>query len=85
MKNYTLIEEMIWYMKFNLEKNKNTRMKIITTYQNYYQNQIEYVLEKLHKEREMILKAFEDGVGEGLTDPERPFSGKEYYDIKYKK
>jgi hypothetical protein len=85
MKNYTLIEEMIWYMKFNLEKNKNTRMKIITTYQNYYQNQIDYLEEKLQKEREMIEKAFEDGVGEGLTDPERPFSGKEYYDIKYKK
>jgi hypothetical protein len=85
MKNYTLIEEMIWYMKFNLEKNKNTRMKIITTYQNYYQNQIDYLEEKLQKEREMIEKAFEDGVGEGLTDPERPFTGKEYYDIKYKK
>jgi hypothetical protein len=60
-------------------------MKIITTYQNYYQNQIDYLEEKLQKEREMIEKAFEDGVGEGLTDPERPFTGKEYYDIKYKK
>ena len=39
----------------------------------------------LPMERQMIEKAFEDGVGEGLTDPERPFSGKEYYDIKYKK
>jgi hypothetical protein len=36
-------------------------------------------------ERHQIEQAFEDGVGEGLTDPERPFSGKEYYDIKYKK
>lgn len=36
-------------------------------------------------ERERIEMAFEDGVGEGLTDPERPFTGKEYYDIKYKK
>lgn len=39
----------------------------------------------LPMERQMIEKAFEDGVGEGLTDPERPFTGKEYYDIKYKK
>jgi len=39
----------------------------------------------LPMERQMIEKAFSDGVGEGLTDPERPFSGKEYYDIKYKK
>jgi hypothetical protein len=39
----------------------------------------------LPMERQMIEKSFEDGVGEGLTDPERPFSGKEYYDIKYKK
>ena len=36
-------------------------------------------------EKKMIEKAFEDGVGEGLTDPERPFTGKEYYDIKFKK
>lgn len=39
----------------------------------------------LPMERKMIEMAFEDGVGEGLTDPERPFTGKEYYDIKYKK
>jgi len=37
------------------------------------------------EEREMIEKAFSDGVGEGLTDPERPFTGKEYYDLRYKK
>jgi hypothetical protein len=37
------------------------------------------------EEREMIEKAFSDGVGEGLTDPERPFTGKEYFDVKYKK
>ena len=39
----------------------------------------------LPMERQMIEKAFEDGVGEGLTDPERPFTGKEYFDVKYKK
>ena len=36
-------------------------------------------------ERVRIEMAFEDGVGEGLTDPERPFTGKEYFDVKYKK
>lgn len=35
-------------------------------------------------ERYQLEKAFEDGVGEGMTDPERPLTGKEYYDIKYK-
>ena len=39
----------------------------------------------LPMERQMIEKTFEDGVGEGLTDPERPFTGKEYFDVKYKK
>ncbi len=41
--------------------------------------------ENLVHERFRIEMAFEDGVGEGLTDPERPFSGKEYFDVKYKK
>ena len=35
-------------------------------------------------ERYQLEKAFEDGVGEGMTDPERPLNGKEYYDIKFK-
>jgi len=39
----------------------------------------------LGMERQMIETAFDDGVGEGLTDPERPFTGKEYFDVKYKK
>ena len=39
----------------------------------------------LGMERQMIETSFEDGVGEGLTDPERPFTGKEYFDVKYKK
>ena len=41
--------------------------------------------ENLDLERHQIQKAFEDGVNEGMTDPERPFSGKEYYDMKFKK
>jgi hypothetical protein len=45
------------------------------------------VMMRLHlpHERSIIEMSFEDGVGEGLTDPERPFTGKEYYDIKFKK
>ena len=39
----------------------------------------------LPMERQMIEKAFSDGVGEGLTDPERPFTGKEYFDLRYGK
>ena len=46
---------------------------------------IEVLSLHLPKERQMIEKAFSDGVGEGLTDPERPFTGKEYYDLRYKK
>ena len=38
----------------------------------------------LPMEQRMIEQAFEDGVGEGMTDPERPLNGKEYYDIKFK-
>ena len=49
-------------------------------------NAIIYLLQSLLvMERYQIEQAFEDGVGEGLTDPERPFTGKEYYDIKFKK
>jgi hypothetical protein len=33
----------------------------------------------------MIEKAFEHGVGEGIDDPERPFTGKEYFDLRYGK
>lgn len=39
----------------------------------------------LDDERKEIEKAFEDGVGEGMTDPERPFSGREYFEMKYAK
>ena len=39
----------------------------------------------LPHEQGIIEKAFEHGVGEGIDDPERPFTGKEYYDLRYKK
>ena len=48
-------------------------------------NAIIYLLKSLLiMEKHQIETAFEDGVGEGMTDPERPFTGQEYYDIKYK-
>jgi len=39
----------------------------------------------LPHEKEMIEKAFEHGVGEGIDDPERPFTGQEYFDLRYGK
>lgn len=45
------------------------------------------VYELIEAHDNMILTAletaFEDGVGEGMSDPERPLSGKEYLKIKY--
>lgn len=49
-------------------------------------NSLIYLLQSLLiMERHQIEQAFSDGVGEGMTDPERPFTGKEYFDIKYNK
>jgi hypothetical protein len=36
-------------------------------------------------ERMLIEKSFEHGVGEGIDDPERPLTGKEYYQLRYGK
>ena len=52
---------------------------------NEMNNTIKLLKRFLPMEERMIEQAFEDGVGEGMTDPERPFTGQEYYDIKYKK
>ena len=45
------------------------------------------VYELIEAHDNMILTAletaFEDGVGEGMSDPERPLSGREYLKIKY--
>jgi hypothetical protein len=45
----------------------------------------EMVETHLPHEQEMIEKAFEHGVGEGIDDPERPFTGQEYFDLRYGK
>ena len=47
------------------------------------QYQLKLLKSMLKDERAIIEKAFEDGIGEAMTDPERPLTGKEYYDIKY--
>lgn len=47
------------------------------------QSTLKLLIQILPYERAIIEKAFEDGIGEAMTDPERPLTGKEYYDIKY--
>jgi hypothetical protein len=46
-----------------------------------------FVFQLIEAHDNMILTAletaFEDGVGEGMSDPERSLSGKEYLKIKY--
>lgn len=79
MKHTTPIQDMILKVKQTLE----TENHPIQTRIGNHLLELLQVLEE--SERSTIEMAFEDGVGEGLTDPERPFTGKEYYDIKYKK
>jgi len=79
MKRTTHIQGLIGIMENTLKDGMNPTAKNIN----------ETILQLLHIfkriERLQIEDAFEDGVGEGMTDPERPLSGQEYYDIKYKK
>lgn len=52
---------------------------------NYFEL-LEHCRDSEKKQKRLLIEtSFEDGVGEGMTDPERPFSGKEYFDIKYNK
>lgn len=52
---------------------------------NDYQQLIEHCADLEKKQKRLLIEtSFEDGVGEGMTDPERPFTGKEYFDVKYK-
>lgn len=53
-----------------------------------YPEMAEFMVYELIKVHDNIIltaleTAFEDGVGEGMSDPERPLSGKEYLKIKY--
>ena len=79
MKYATTLEEIIFKIKTQRAESVNQITKLTLA------GMICVLESHLPDEREKLEKAFEDGVGEGLTDPERPFTGKEYYDIKYKK
>ena len=80
MKKDTTIEQMINMLKL-VEYNTHS----IYSDRVILSKMINFLESWMPDERRKIETAFEDGVGEGLTDPERPFTGKEYYDIKYKK
>lgn len=79
MKYTTPIQDMIFKVKQTLEtENHPIQIKV-----GGYLLQILEILEQ--SEREIIIKAFEHGVGEGIDDPERPLTGKEYYELRYGK
>jgi hypothetical protein len=80
MKKDTTIEQMINMLK-SVEDNTHS----IYSDKVILRKMINFLESWMPDERRKIEKAFEDGVGEGLTDPERPFTGKEYFDVKYKK
>lgn len=50
-----------------------------------FQLALDFLNQFIETEREILAKAFEDGVGEGMTDPERPLTGEEYVTMKFKK
>jgi hypothetical protein len=75
----TTLQEIIEQM----ESKKHTLMSKLNV--QVFDTIIEVLESHLPYEQAMIETAFEDGVGEGMTDPERPFTGKEYFDVKYKK
>ncbi len=79
MTHSTTLEEIIFKFKTQREDSVNAMTKVIF-------GQIIVVLESYKPvEREKIEKAFEHGVGEGIDDPERPLTGKEYFELRYGK
>jgi hypothetical protein len=79
MKHTTPIQDMIFKVQQTLEtENHPIQMKV-----GGYLLQILEILED--SERMLIEKSFEHGVGEGIDDPERPLTGKEYYQLRYGK
>ena len=79
MKLQTTLQKLIFSIEHQRCKSTDIREFQILTFIK------EMVETHLPHEQEIIEKAFEHGVGEGIDDPERPFTGKEYYDLRYKK
>jgi hypothetical protein len=77
MKYATTLEEIIFKIKNQRTESINQITKITLAV-------VICMLEShLPDEREKLEKAFEHGVGEGIDDPERPFTGKEYFELRY--
>ena len=79
MKHTTPIQGMILRVKQTLE----TENHPIQTRIGNHLLELLQVLED--SERTLIEISFEHGVGEGIDDPERPLTGKEYYELRYGK
>jgi hypothetical protein len=77
MKYATTLEEIIFKIKTKRVESKNEITKLTLA------AMIRMLESHLPDEREKIEKAFEHGVGEGIDDPERPFTGKEYFELRY--
>ena len=75
----TTLQELIFKIKAKRAEAVNAITKLTLAYM------IEILESYLPDEREKIEKAFEHGVGEGIDDPERPLTGKEYYELRYGK
>lgn len=79
MKHTTPIQDMI----FKVEETLKTEMHPL---QIRIGNRLLELLQVLEEsERWLIEKSFEHGVGEGIDDPERPLTGKEYFELRYGK
>jgi hypothetical protein len=79
MKLQTTLQKLIFSIEQQRSQSKDIREFHILT---FIKQSIETYLPH---EQEIIEKAFEHGVGEGIDDPERPFTGKEYFDLRYGK
>ncbi len=79
MKLQTTLQKLIFSIEHQRCKSTDIREFQILTFIK------ESIESHLPHEQEIIEKAFEHGVGEGIDDPERPFTGKEYFDLRYGK
>lgn len=77
MKYATTLEEIIFKIKTQRAESVNQITKLTLA------GMICVLESYLPDEREKLEKAFEHGVGEGIDDPERPFTGKEYFELRY--